>query len=92
MPFHPEQMKLPMALFETLDWLESRLAKARYLVGNRLTEADIRLFTTLVRFDSIYYGHFKCNLRRLSIFPVWAYTRDLFQTLGNWRDCQSRSR
>ena len=70
-------------LFETLDWLESRLAKARYLVGNRLTEADIRLFTTLVRFDSIYYGHFKCNLRRLVDYPnLWAYTRDLFQTLG----------
>jgi glutathionyl-hydroquinone reductase len=67
----------------TLDWLESRLASARYLVGNRLTEADIRLFTTLVRFDSIYYGHFKCNLRRLVDYPnLWAYTRDLFQTLG----------
>ena len=70
-------------LFETLDWLESRLASARYLVGNRLTEADIRLFTTLVRFDSIYYGHFKCNLQRLVDYPnLWAYTRDLFQTLG----------
>jgi glutathionyl-hydroquinone reductase len=68
-------------LFETLDWLESRLSSARYLVGNRLTEADIRLFTTLVRFDSIYYGHFKCNLRRLVDYPnLWAYTRDLFQT------------
>lgn len=70
-------------LFETLDWLESRLAPARYLVGNTLTEADIRLFTTLVRFDSIYYGHFKCNLRRLVDYPnLWAYTRDLFQTVG----------
>jgi Glutathione S-transferase, C-terminal domain len=70
-------------LFETLDWLESRLESARYLVGNRLTEADIRLFTTLVRFDSIYYGHFKCNLRRVVDYPnLWAYTRDLFQTLG----------
>jgi glutathionyl-hydroquinone reductase len=70
-------------LFETLDWLESRLASARYLVGNRLTEADIRLFTTLVRFDSIYYGHFKCNLRRLVDYSnLWAYTRDLFQTPG----------
>ena len=70
-------------LFETFDWLESRLASARYLVDNRLTEADVRLFTTLVRFDSIYYGHFKCNLRRLVDYPnLWAYTRDLFQTLG----------
>jgi len=68
-------------LFETFDWLESRLASARYLVDNRLTEADVRLFTTLVRFDSIYYGHFKCNLRRLVDYPnLWAYTRDLFQT------------
>ena len=60
-----------------------RLASSRYLVGNRLTEVDIRLFTTLVRFESIYYGHFKCNLWRLVDYPnLWAYTRDLFKTLG----------
>lgn len=70
-------------LFETLDWLEQRLAGQRYLVGGRLTEADIRLFTTLVRFDAVYYGHFKCNLRRLADYPrLWAYTRDLYQTPG----------
>jgi putative glutathione S-transferase len=52
-------------------------------VGNRLTEADIRLFTTLVRFDAVYYGHFKCNLRRLVDYPnLWAYARDLYQTPG----------
>jgi putative glutathione S-transferase len=53
------------ALFDRLDWLEARLARRRYLVGSQLTEADIRLFTTLVRFDAVYVGHFKCNLRRL---------------------------
>lgn len=53
------------ALFETLDWLEGRLATSDFLVGGQLTEADIRLFTTLVRFDAVYHGHFKCNLRRL---------------------------
>jgi putative glutathione S-transferase len=67
-------------LFQRLDWLEERLAGRRYLVGNQLTEADIRLFTTLVRFDSVYHGHFKCNLRRLVDYPhLWAYTRDLYQ-------------
>lgn len=71
------------ALFERLDWLEERLARQRYLVGGRLTEADIRLFTTLVRFDSVYYSHFKCNLRRLVDYPaLWAYARDLFQRPG----------
>ena len=70
-------------LFETLDWLEERLAKRRYLCGDRLTEADWRLFTTLVRFDPVYYSHFKCNLRRLTDYPnLWAYTRDLYQHPG----------
>jgi glutathionyl-hydroquinone reductase len=71
------------ALFARLDWLETRLSGQRYLVGNQLTEADIRLFTTLVRFDNVYHGHFKCNLRRLVDYPaLWAYTRDLFQRPG----------
>ncbi|MGB5487795.1 MAG: glutathione S-transferase family protein [Lysobacterales bacterium] len=67
-------------LFETLDWLEERLSNQRYLLGDRLTEADWRLFTTLVRFDPVYVGHFKCNIRRLADYPnLWAYTRDLYQ-------------
>lgn len=70
-------------LFETLDWLEARLATRRYLCGDRITEADWRLFTTLVRFDPVYVGHFKCNLRRLVDYPkLWAYTRDLYQVPG----------
>ncbi len=71
------------ALFARLDWLEERLARQRYLVGEQLTEADIRLFPTLVRFDAVYYGHFKCNLRRLVDYPnLWAYARDLYQRPG----------
>jgi putative glutathione S-transferase len=71
------------ALFARLDWLEARLAGQRYLVGDRVTEADVRLFTTLVRFDSVYVGHFKCNLRRLVDYPhLWAYARDLYQQPG----------
>ena len=67
-------------LFETLGWLEERLSHQRYLLGDRLTEADWRLFTTLVRFDPVYVGHFKCNIRRLADYPnLWAYTRDLYQ-------------
>ena len=67
------------ALFGTLDWLEERLSRRRWLVGNALTEADIRLFTTLVRFDAVYVGHFKCNIRRLVDYPtLWAYARDIF--------------
>ena len=67
-------------LFETLDWLEGILTKQRYLTGDRMTEADIRLFTTLVRFDPVYVGHFKCNLRRLVDYPsLWAFTRDMYQ-------------
>lgn len=70
-------------LFKTLDELELRLAERRYLVGSRLTEADWRLFTTLVRFDSVYHGHFKCNLRRIIDYPnLWNYTRELYQVPG----------
>jgi len=71
------------ALFATLDDLDERLGRSRYLVGDRITEADWRLFTTLVRFDPVYYGHFKCNLRRLIDYPnLWPYTRDLYQVPG----------
>jgi putative glutathione S-transferase len=67
-------------LFETLDWLEERLSSRRYLTGDRLTEADWRLFTTLVRFDPVYVGHFKCNKRRLADYPnLWGYVRELYQ-------------
>lgn len=70
-------------LFETLDWLEERLSRSRYLMGERLTEADWRLFTTLARFDSVYHLHFKCNRKRIVDYPnLWAYTRDLYQTPG----------
>ena len=71
------------ALFATLDDLEQRLSRQRYLVGNTLTEADWRLFTTLVRFDAVYHGHFKCNLRRIEDYPNLAnYLRDLYQAPG----------
>ena len=67
-------------VFATLDWLEERLSAHRYLVGDHLTEADIRLFTTLVRFDPVYHGHFKCNRRALIEYPaLWDYTRALYQ-------------
>ncbi len=70
-------------LFDRLDWLSERLANQRYLVGDTITEADVRLFTTLARFDPVYHGHFKCNREKLSEMPVlWAYARDLFQTPG----------
>jgi putative glutathione S-transferase len=70
-------------LFDRLDQLSERLATRRYLVGDTITEADIRLFTTLVRFDPVYHGHFKCNREKLTELPVlWAYARDLFQTPG----------
>ncbi len=70
-------------LFGALDWLSDRLASRRYLVGDTITEADVRLFTTLARFDPLYHGHFKCNWYKLSEMPVlWAYARDLFQTPG----------
>jgi putative glutathione S-transferase len=70
-------------IFDTFDQLETRLSQQRYLAGNAITEADWRLFTTLVRFDSVYHGHFKCNLRRLADYPnLWNYTRDLYQVPG----------
>ncbi len=70
-------------LFDTLDWLEERLSRNRYLMGDRITEADWRLFTTLIRFDPVYHLHFKCNKRRLIDYPnLWAYTRELYQWLG----------
>jgi putative glutathione S-transferase len=71
------------ALFETLDMLEARLSGQRYLAGDRITEADWRLFTTLVRFDPVYVGHFKCNIRRLVDYPnLWGHTRELYQVPG----------
>ena len=71
------------ALFDTLDWLEQRLSRRTYLCGERLTEADWRLFTTLVRFDAVYHGHFKCNLRRLVDYPVLsAFARRLYAVPG----------
>lgn len=70
-------------LFRTLDWLEKRLQKRRWLCGNAFTEADVRLFTTLVRFDAVYYSHFKCNLRRLVDYPrLWRYVRRLYALPG----------
>lgn len=75
--------KAVVPLFETLDWLEDILSRQRYLVGDFLTEADWRLFPTLLRFDLVYFSHFKCNLRRLIDYPnLWAYTRDLYQHPG----------
>ncbi|MGO9701142.1 MAG: glutathione S-transferase family protein [Xanthobacteraceae bacterium] len=71
------------AVFATLDQLEARLSRQRYLVGRQVTEADWRLFTTLVRFDAVYYSHFKCNVRRIIDYPnLWNYLRDLYQTPG----------
>jgi putative glutathione S-transferase len=70
-------------LFATLDWLEERLSTRRFLLGDAMTEADIRLFTTLIRFDAVYVGHFKCNIRRIADYPhLSAYTRDLYQWPG----------
>ncbi len=70
-------------LFDTLDWLEEKVATRRFLTGDRITEADIRLFTTLIRFDAVYAGHFKCNLRRIVDYPnLSAYTRDIYQLPG----------
>jgi glutathionyl-hydroquinone reductase len=69
-----------VALFSRLDELESRLAGSRYLFGERISEADVRLWVTLVRFDTVYVTHFKANLRRLVDFPnLWAYARDLYR-------------
>ncbi|SEB84849.1 putative glutathione S-transferase [Nocardioides exalbidus] len=70
-------------LWTAMDWLEERLADRRYLMGEAFTEADVRLFTTLVRFDAVYHGHFKCNRNKLTEMPnLWGYARDLFQTPG----------
>ncbi|GAA4225485.1 putative glutathione S-transferase [Sagittula marina] len=70
-------------LFDSLDWIEGILAENRYLMGDRLTEADWRLFTTLIRFDMVYHGHFKCNRARIVDYPnLWAYTRELYQWPG----------
>lgn len=71
------------SLFETLEQLETRLGQHRYLLGKQITESDWRLFTTLIRFDAVYCGHFKCNLKRLVDYPnLWAYTRELYQWPG----------
>jgi glutathionyl-hydroquinone reductase len=70
-------------LWTAMDWLEARLSDRRYLMGDAITEADVRLFTTLVRFDAVYHGHFKCNRNKLTEMPaLWGYARDLFQTPG----------
>jgi len=70
-------------LFESLDWLEGILSRQPWLAGDRQTEADWRLWTTLLRFDPVYVGHFKCNIRRLSDYPaLWSYTRELYQVPG----------
>jgi putative glutathione S-transferase len=70
-------------LWSALDWLEERLATRRFLMGETVTEADVRLFTTLARFDAAYHGHFKCNRQKLAELPVlWAYARDLYQQPG----------
>ncbi len=70
-------------LFDTLNWLEDRLSKNRYLMGDAVTEADWRLFTTLIRFDPVYHLHFKCNRKRIMDYPnLWAYTRELYQWPG----------
>jgi len=70
-------------LFETMDFLEDRLSRQRFLTGDDPTEADWRLFPTLYRFDPVYFGHFKCNIRRLTDYPnLWDYTRDLYQWPG----------
>jgi glutathionyl-hydroquinone reductase len=71
------------ALFKTLDWLEKRMAKRTWLCGKRFTEADVRLFTTLVRFDAVYYSHFKCNVRRLVDYPnLWRWLRRVYALPG----------
>ena len=76
-----EEVLLP--LFDTLDWLEGTLSLKRYLTGTKITEADWRLFTTLIRFDPVYVGHFKCNIRRIIDYPnLWNYLLDLYQQPG----------
>jgi len=79
----PAYERAVLELFNSLDWLERRLEQQRYLVGDLITEADIRLFPTLVRFDAVYYGHFKCNVRHVYEYPaLWGYARELYQIPG----------
>lgn len=79
----PEYRQAVEALFASLDWVEGLLSRQRYLAGDRITEADWRLFTTLVRFDAVYYGHFKCNKHRLVDYPaIQNYVRELYQVPG----------
>ncbi|MET1073064.1 MAG: glutathione S-transferase C-terminal domain-containing protein [Umezawaea sp.] len=84
--FAPSQASYDRAVrgvFDGLDRLEDRLTRQRFLMGDRITEADVRLYPTLARFDAVYHGHFKCNARKLIEYPaLWAYARDLFQTPG----------
>ncbi|NNJ73897.1 MAG: glutathione S-transferase family protein [Anderseniella sp.] len=76
-----ERAVLP--LFDTLDWMEDILSRQRWLAGDQFTEADIRAFVTLIRFDPVYHGHFKCNRARIVDYPnLWAYTRDIYQRPG----------
>lgn len=71
------------SLFNALDWIEARLSKQRYLVGDSITEADWRLFTTLIRFDAVYHGHFKCNKRQIADYPnIFGYMKELYQVDG----------
>ena len=71
------------SLFNALDWIEARLSKQRYLVGDSITEADWRLFTTLIRFDAVYHGHFKCNKRQIADYPnIFGYMKELYQVNG----------
>ncbi|HLE01671.1 MAG TPA: glutathione S-transferase family protein [Bdellovibrionota bacterium] len=76
-------------LFGALDWWEFELGKHRYLLGDRMTLADICMFTTLFRFDLVYYGHFKCNLRHIYEYPnLWGFVRDIYQTPGVSETCR----
>jgi len=75
--------KAVLPLFDTLDWMEDILSRQRWLAGNQFTEADIRAFPTLIRFDPVYHGHFKCNRARIVDYPnLWAYTREIYQMPG----------
>jgi len=77
------------ALFDSLEWLEARLRSQPWLAGEVLTEADIRLFTTLFRFDAVYHGHFKCNRKRLTDYPeLWDFTRAIARIPGVWETCR----
>ena len=72
-----------LTLFDSLDWVEGLLSRQRYLAGDEITEADWRLFTTLIRFDAVYFGHFKCNRQQLADYPsISAYVRELYQVPG----------